>query len=1420
MKLKKLLSLVLCVAMVLSTMSFNVFAEEAEVEVIEAGVYKNIPVPVAGKTLTIKAAEGADVVFNMDTTEHEMAAGDARANITFEGITFNWDPTADYKGLVRAGNMKYIDCTINGKVFLYGESETFVNCTFNQKVVDYNVWTYSAKNVEFNKCTFNCEGKSVLVYNEGANGTKLNVIDTDFIAKNPSNGKAAIEIDGSLLKGNDVYSIVIDEASKAEGFAAGNESGNTLWNNKKGAADGASEVTVNGEKVLELSKVFGDGTEQAPYVISNLSQFKTFRDNVNAGATYAGKLIKLTNDIDLNNEEWTPIGNSTYSFQGTFDGDNHTISNLKITGNNSNAGLFGFTTNGEIKNLTVENASVSGRLNVGVVAGTPYTSKYTNITVTGHVEVNGMAYVGGVGGKNAYANWTNITVDVDNTSYVKATSTENGTAYRTYVGGVIGFMGEGGHTVANVTSNIAVIGDVCDVGGIVGIAHYGNNFVNVTCSGAVTNTNTDPENTAETGGIAGVWHNQEGQKVTFENCEYTGTSNVALVGAAYNANDITADSSGSLIIDGNTSWPSVARIGMTGYASLKDAVDAAKDGDTIQLIAGVTIEEGELAIPDVFKNITIKGAKGASLKNTHLVSRKVGAVIEGLTIDGVVFDNSHVMVVAWDNNTSLKDWTIINSTFKNLDAANNEAALHLNVGVTVALENLTFKNNVVQNLTGGDKSGIYGQYTGNILIENNVFDNIAFRPYLIQLTSDDGIADSLIVTGNTFSGSSQGRAQALTNNAEGTDSVDLVVTNNIFKDITSAQQICYWNFNDATTTTSFAYNYYDINVEEKANRFYYNKAAANGSDLVDMGIFPFYTELNEDGTIDTSSIKNADFAVAMIEDAPYMSITKAIEAAKAGDVIKLSKNVTESVIVKALAATYSLRSTATGVTIDLNKFTLTGDITVNSDAAVTIKNGTIINENSGVSAIQTYGTTTLEDVDVTSARHAVRVEGGRTTINSGSYKVGTAGMTTHAVNVSDGGNVVIYGGVFEGPANTEASDSGAAVNVQAGSTAKIYGGKFSGGKLNTLAGGGITVYEGMFDQDPAAYIAPTSEAIDRGAYEYPYGVAPKAAAKINVELKETSNKNVYDIVINSDGAYNIYEFVSAELTFANNSTTVGGSYMDYEIRGYATNKTFAQEAKDAVNLKDNEEQYIISLNDGAERLSGDGIIIGQVEFFGQGTLDFSITKAKVATTWQNTNLGRYYDAAAGTLVLKDAAINDNIPEVHRNVAVNVAFNHNIDTENHWGDYKITATLKNNAMGYTETKDVTIKDIKSGACLFENVPVGYITVTLKAPGFRTYTYETTLEETKDNGVLVLNFWNDVKRGNDEAIEKGKATMAHNFVVGDIVMDMKVDKYDLAAVTSYYGMYNIENNAKYIKYDLNRDGDIDIRDVQYVLHTMGK
>ena len=265
--------------------------------------------------------------------------------------------------------------------------------------------------------------------------------------------------------------------------------------------------------------------------IASAEELALLAKQVNNGTSYRGYTVKLTKNIDLAENEWVPIGKSGNVFQGVFDGQGHTISNLYINKKyGSDKGLFGFTTNGEIKNFTLHNADVTGYLDVGAVAGTPYTSKYTNIKLTGDVKVNGYAYVGGMFGKNAYANLTDLTINVKNGSYVKADSKN----YRTYVGGLVGFMGEGNQVVKNVTSNIDVTGTTCDVGGITGIAHYGNSFINCKSSGDVTLTSAqDSGGELEIGGIAGVWLNTAGETVTLENCTYTGklSSNNKTTGA-------------------------------------------------------------------------------------------------------------------------------------------------------------------------------------------------------------------------------------------------------------------------------------------------------------------------------------------------------------------------------------------------------------------------------------------------------------------------------------------------------------------------------------------------------------------------------------------------------------------------------------------------------------------------------------------------------------------------------------------------------------------------------------------------------------------------------------------------------------------------------------------------------------------------
>jgi hypothetical protein len=88
-----------------------------------------------------------------------------------------------------------------------------------------------------------------------------------------------------------------------------------------------------------------------------------------------------------------------------------------------------------------------------------------------------------------------------------------------------------------------------------------------------------------------------------------------------------------------------------------------------------------------------------------------------------------------------------------------------------------------------------------------------------------------------------------------------------------------------------------------------------------------------------------------------------------------------------------------------------------------------------------------------------------------------------------------------------------------------------------------------------------------------------------------------------------------------------------------------------------------------------------------------------------------------------------------------------------------------------------------------------------------------------GDKVLNFWNNAK-DNAVVVEEGNASSARNitFLAGDIVKDSNINIYDLSAVVSYFGMIDLTGDAatyKYAKYDLNRDGKIDSKDVAYVL-----
>ena len=174
------------------------------------------------------------------------------ASITMEGVKVK-STNGNYTGIQHAAATIFKDCVIEGQPFLYAKDAQYINCTFEQDSSDaYNVWTYGAENVLFKDCTFNCAGKSVLIYNEGSiNGQTVEFKNCKFNASASVAGKAAIEIDSSLLR-NGIYTVIIDQATadSVTGFDTGSVSHNSVWNNKKGTK---ATVIVAGSAVLSAS---------------------------------------------------------------------------------------------------------------------------------------------------------------------------------------------------------------------------------------------------------------------------------------------------------------------------------------------------------------------------------------------------------------------------------------------------------------------------------------------------------------------------------------------------------------------------------------------------------------------------------------------------------------------------------------------------------------------------------------------------------------------------------------------------------------------------------------------------------------------------------------------------------------------------------------------------------------------------------------------------------------------------------------------------------------------------------------------------------------------------------------------------------------------------------------------------------------
>lgn len=282
--------------------------------------------------------------------------------------------------------------------------------------------------------------------------------------------------DGTLLSGIDYYRIMnLDFASDAPTWSVVEDGCPilTVWSEY---ADNSiiSDVTSYGKADLSWFTADGGASEDTPYVIADAADMRGIELIERLEATdFTGKFFKLTADIkDLSSESdlWIPLGN-TNAFNGTFNGDGHTIDNMYVVANDRYSGLFGNAgDDSALRNvrlggnciITVDGTNCGGNLvYAGSLAGqSSGTIEY--IYSEAIVDVTKGKEVGGIVGRYAGA----TTKMIKNCWFNgEATSTMQ------YVGGIVGRIQNGVKTIQDCLNTGLVQGNagttVC-VGGICG----------------------------------------------------------------------------------------------------------------------------------------------------------------------------------------------------------------------------------------------------------------------------------------------------------------------------------------------------------------------------------------------------------------------------------------------------------------------------------------------------------------------------------------------------------------------------------------------------------------------------------------------------------------------------------------------------------------------------------------------------------------------------------------------------------------------------------------------------------------------------------------------------------------------------------------------------------------------------------------
>lgn len=262
--------------------------------------------------------------------------------------------------------------------------------------------------------------------------------------------------------------------------------------------------------------------------------------------SFADKTIYLSCDLDLNNRQWTSIGNATNkSFSGTFDGKNHKIENYQLS-ESQYQGLFGYLNNATICDLNIK-ADVTVKGYSGLLAGTAAGGNYKNITTQGSITLTATSqadYVGGLIGRLSSGSSSS-----KNSTLISGCVNEADINVKSaYVGGIVGESYCASAIIEDCINKGDIISTKYNVGGIMGRSSYSSSSETVVrrCINEGTVSGTYTSNSYY--GAGGIIGNLYGSNDKVENCLNLGaigndsvgiTGLGGIVGYAYGAGEIS-----------------------------------------------------------------------------------------------------------------------------------------------------------------------------------------------------------------------------------------------------------------------------------------------------------------------------------------------------------------------------------------------------------------------------------------------------------------------------------------------------------------------------------------------------------------------------------------------------------------------------------------------------------------------------------------------------------------------------------------------------------------------------------------------------------------------------------------------------------------------------------------------------------------